>query len=36
MTGLRGQVRDYLALRRAMGFKLEKYGALLDSLARHL
>jgi integrase/recombinase XerD len=36
MTGLRGQVRDYLALRRAMGFKLEKYGPLLDSLAGHL
>jgi integrase/recombinase XerD len=36
MTGLRGQVRDYLALRRAMGFKMEKYGLLLDSLARHL
>jgi integrase len=36
MTGLRGQVRDYLALRRAMGFKMEKYGLLLDSLACHL
>jgi integrase len=36
MTGLRGQVRDYLALRRAMGFKMEKHGLLLDSLARHL
>jgi integrase/recombinase XerD len=36
MTGLRGQVRDYLALRRAMGFKMEKYGALLDSLAGYL
>jgi integrase/recombinase XerD len=36
MTGLRGQVRDYLALRRAMGFKMEKYGALLDSLASYL
>ena len=36
MTGLRGQVRDYLALRRAMGFKMEKYGPLLDSLAVHL
>ena len=36
MTGLRGQVRDYLALRRAMGFNMEKYGLLLDSLARHL
>lgn len=36
MTGLRGQVRSYLALRRAMGFKMEKYGALLDSLACYL
>ena len=36
MTGLRGQVREYLALRRAMGFKMEKYGLLLDSLACHL
>lgn len=36
MTGLRGQVRDYLALRRAMGFKMEKHGLLLDSLACHL
>lgn len=36
MTGLRGQVRDYLALRRAMGFKMEKYGLLLDSLAGYL
>ena len=36
MTGLRGQVRDYLALRRAMGFKMEKYGPLLDSLAVRL
>ncbi|MGH3157539.1 MAG: hypothetical protein ACRDNF_13300 [Streptosporangiaceae bacterium] len=36
MTGLRGQVRDYLALRRAMGFKMEKHGPLLDSLAIHL
>lgn len=36
MTELHGQVRDYLALRRAMGFKLEKYGALLDSLADFL
>jgi integrase/recombinase XerD len=36
VTGLRGQVRDYLALRRAMGFKMEKYGPLLDSLAGYL
>ena len=36
MTGLRGQVRGYLALRRAMGFKMEKHGLLLDSLAGHL
>src|SRR5260370_27883849 len=36
MTGLRGQVRDYLALRRAMGFKMEKYGTLPDSLAGYL
>jgi integrase/recombinase XerD len=36
VTGLRGQVRDYLALRRAMGFKMEKHGILLDGLARHL
>jgi len=33
MTGLRGQVAGYLALRRAMGFKMEKHGLLLDSLA---
>ena len=26
MTGLRGQVAGYPALRRAMGFKMEKYG----------
>ena len=36
MTRLRGQVRGYLALRRAMGFKMEKHGLLLDSLAGHL
>ena len=36
MTGLRGQVCGYLALRRAMGFKMEKYGPLLDSLAGYL
>lgn len=36
MTGLGGQVRDYLTLRRAMGFKMEKYGPLLNSLADHL
>ncbi|MDL4813088.1 tyrosine-type recombinase/integrase [Actinomadura opuntiae] len=36
VTGFRGQVRDYLALRREMGFKMEKYGPLLDSLADHL
>lgn len=36
MTELRGQVRDYLALRRAMGFKMEKHGLLLDSLAGFL
>jgi integrase len=36
MTGLRGQARDYLALRRAMGFKMAKHGPLLDSLAGHL
>ncbi|MFG1711000.1 tyrosine-type recombinase/integrase [Nonomuraea sp. M3C6] len=36
MTGLRGQVRDYLALRRAMGFKMEKYGLLLNGLADYL
>jgi integrase len=36
MTGLHSQVRDYLALRRAMGFKMAKYGPLLDSLAGHL
>jgi integrase len=36
MTGLRGQVAGYLALRRAMGFKMEKYGPLLDSLAGYL
>ena len=35
-VGSRGQVRDYLALRRAMGFKMEKYWLPLDSLARHL
>ena len=31
MTGLRGQVRGYLALRRAMGFKMEKHGLLLTA-----
>jgi integrase/recombinase XerD len=36
MTGLRGQVQGYLALRRAMGFKMTKYGPLLDSLAGYL
>jgi integrase len=36
MTGLRGQVQDYLTLRRVMGFKLEKYGPLLESLAGYL
>src|SRR5947207_2243378 len=36
MTGLRGQVAGYLALRRAMGFKMEKYGTLLDGLAGYL
>ena len=36
MTGLRGQVAGYLALRRAMGFKMTKYGPLLDSLAGYL
>src|SRR5260370_11797504 len=36
MTRLRGQVAGYLALRRAMGFKMEKYGPLLDSLAGYL
>lgn len=36
MTGLRGQARDYLALRRAMGFKMDKYGPLLDGLAGYL
>ena len=36
MTGLRGQVAGYLALRRAMGFKMEKHGPLLDSLAGYL
>ena len=36
MTGLRGQVAGYLALRRAMGFKMEKYGPLLESLAGYL
>lgn len=33
MTGLRGQVRDYLALRRAMGFKMAGAELLLESLA---
>jgi integrase len=36
MTGLRDQARDYLALRRAMGFKMAKHGPLLDSLAGYL
>ena len=36
MTGLRGQVAGYLALRRAMGFKMEKHGPLLGSLAGYL
>lgn len=33
VTGLRGQVRDYLALRRAMGFKMDGPELLLASLA---
>ena len=36
MTGLRGQVRGYLALCRAIRLKMEKYGPLLDSLAGYL
>jgi integrase len=36
MNGLHVQVSDYLALRRAMGFKMAKYGPLLDSLAGYL
>ena len=31
MTGLRGQVAGYLALRRAMGFKMDKHGPLSSS-----
>ena len=36
MSALRRHADDYLALRRAMGFKLEKYGPLLDSLVDFL
>ena len=31
MTGLRAAAGDYLALRRTLGFKLERTGGLLDS-----
>jgi len=36
MTAVRDEIRNYLALRRALGFRLTKHGQLLDSLAGHL
>ena len=36
MTGLRGAVEDYLALRRSLGFKLERSGQLLADFAGYL
>jgi integrase len=36
MTSLRDAAGNYLALRRALGFKLSKHGPLLDSLAGYL
>jgi integrase len=36
MSGLSGQVEDYLRLRRALGFKLERAGLLLPQLVAYL
>lgn len=36
MTGLEDRVREYLGLRRALGFKLEDDGRLLNQFAAHL
>jgi integrase/recombinase XerD len=36
MTGLRGALEDYLALRRSLGFKLERPGQLLADFAGYL
>lgn len=36
MSTLRGHMEDYLALRRALGFKLEREGQLLAQFAAHL
>jgi integrase/recombinase XerD len=36
MNELRGHIRDYLRLRRALGFKLEREGDLLDQFAGYL
>jgi site-specific recombinase XerD len=36
MSALRGHVEDYLALRRALGFKLEREGQLLAQFADYL
>jgi integrase/recombinase XerD len=36
MTSLANKVEEYLAIRRAMGFKLERHGRILADLAAHL
>jgi integrase/recombinase XerD len=36
MSGLRGHLEDYLALRRSLGYKLERPGQLLAGLVRDL
>lgn len=36
MSGLRGHVEDYLGLRRALGFKLERAGRLLPQFVNYL
>jgi hypothetical protein len=36
MSALRGHVDDYLRVRRALGFKLERHGRLLPQLVAYL
>jgi integrase/recombinase XerD len=36
MSGLHRQLQDYLAIRRAMGFKMERHAKLLEQFADHL
>ena len=36
MSALSGHVQDYLRLRRALGFKLERAGRLLPQLVAYL